>query len=252
MTSYLPDKKEAPRRRTVLVTGGSRGIGSQIVRRLAERNIAVGATYNSSPERAQALAEEFGDHVAPIRYQLSSTDSAEQAVQAMVRQFGHLDGVVVNAGLWKGGRIDKVSHDDWWSVIEANISSLAQLTRAVLPELRKSDAPSIVLISSVVGLIGHAGDTAYGSAKAAMVGFGRSLAKELGRDGIRVNILAPGFVDTDMTSAVPEGAREKIHAETLMGRFGTADEIAKAAVFLAEDATYCTGTVLSVDGGWSL
>jgi len=109
-----------------------------------------------------------------------------------------------------------------------------------------------VLVSSVVGIIGHAGDTAYASAKAAMIGFGRSLAKEVARDRIRVNILAPGFVETDMTDAVPIAARKRIEAATVLNRFGTVDEIAKAAVFLSEDATFCTGSVLTADGGWSL
>jgi 3-oxoacyl-[acyl-carrier protein] reductase len=170
----------------------------------------------------------------------------------MTERFGRLDGLILNAGVWKGGRIENVPHDEWWSVIEANVSSLSQIVRAALPALRKGDYPSILLVGSVVGLIGHAGDTAYGSAKAAMVGFARSLAKEVGRDGIRVNVLAPGFIDTDMTSMVPESAREKIYTETVLRRFGTADEVAKAAIFLSEDATYCTGTILSVDGGWSL
>ncbi|OUZ09696.1 3-oxoacyl-ACP reductase [Aeromicrobium sp. PE09-221] len=238
--------------RTVLVTGGSRGIGAQIVRRLAERGVQVGASFNSSPQQAEELAVELGDRVAPVHYRLGSESSARDAVSAMTSTFGGLDAVIVNAGFWKGGLIERVSHEEWWSVIDANVSSLSYMARAVLPSLRQAKDPSIVLVASVVGLIGHAGDTAYGAAKAAMVGFARSLAKEVGRDGIRVNVLAPGFVDTDMTSAVPDTARERIYDETVLRRFGTADEIAKAAVFLSEDATYCTGSVLSVDGGWSL
>jgi 3-oxoacyl-[acyl-carrier protein] reductase len=109
-----------------------------------------------------------------------------------------------------------------------------------------------VLVSSVVGIIGHAGDTAHASAKTAMIGFGQSLAKEAARDRIRVNVLAPGFIETDMTDAVPIGARKQIEAQTVLGRCGTVDEIAQAAVFLSEDATYCTGSVLTADGGWSL
>lgn len=110
----------------------------------------------------------------------------------------------------------------------------------------------MLLISSVVGLVGHAGDTAYASAKAALVGFARSLAKEVGRDGIRVNVLAPGFVETDMTAEVSDRARNRLTDEMVLRRFGTTGEVADAAVFLAQDATYCTGTVLAVDGGWSL
>lgn len=236
----------------MLVTGGSRGIGEQIVRRLAARDTNVGCGFHSNSERASALAHELGAGILPIRYELGSSSSAEDAVAAMRAAFGRLDGVIMNAGVWDGGLLETVDHDRWWDVVEKNVGSLAHLAKAALPVLRHGESPSIVVVSSVVGLIGHAGDTAYGSAKAAMVGFARSLAKEVGRDGIRVNVLAPGFVDTDMTAAVPERARERIHQEAVLGRFGTAEEIATAAVFLSEDATYCTGTILSVDGGWSL
>lgn len=239
-------------RRAVLVTGGSRGIGAEVVRRLAARGTAVGCGYHSSAQRAAVLADELGPHVLPVPYELGSEASARQAVTAMTDAFGRLDAVILNAGVWDGGLIENLDHARWWSVVEKNVGSLAHLTRSALPPLREGDRPSILLVSSVVGLIGHAGDTAYASAKAAMVGFARSLAKEVGRDGIRVNVLAPGFVDTDMTAAVADKARDRIHAEAVLGRFGTAEEIAAAAVFLSEDATYCTGTVLSVDGGWSL
>lgn len=236
----------------MLVTGGSRGIGAEVVRRLAAQGTAVGCGYHSNAGRAAALAAELGPHVLPVRYELGSEEAAHQAVAAMTDAFGRLDAVILNAGVWDGGLIESLDHDRWWSVVEKNVGSLSHLTRAALPSLRDAESPSILLVSSVVGLIGHAGDTAYASAKAAMVGFARSLAKEVGRDGIRVNVLAPGFVDTDMTAAVPDRARARIQTEAVLGRFGTAEEIAAAAVFLSEDATYCTGTVLSVDGGWSL
>lgn len=238
--------------RVALVTGGSRGIGAEIVRRLVARGLHVGCGYHTSVELADALAEELAPSVLPMRYQLGSDASALEAVRAVTERFGRLDSVILNAGVWDGGLIDQLPPERWWTVVEKNVSSLAQMTRAALPAVRQGEQPSILLVSSVVGLIGHAGDTAYGSAKAAMVGFARSLAKEVGRDGIRVNVLAPGFVDTDMTSAVPGKARERIHTEATLGRFGTVEEVATAAVFLSEDATYCTGTVLSVDGGWSL
>lgn len=245
-----PDSHRLPR--TVLVTGGSKGIGAEVVRALVQRGRNVGCGYWQGADRAAALGQELGAQVTPVRYKLGSEDSAQQAVRMVTERYGGLDSVVLNAGVWDGGLIEAVDHDRWWNVIQNNIASLAYATRAALPHLRDAWQPSILLVSSVVGLIGHAGDTAYASAKAAMVGFARSLAKEVGRDGIRVNVLAPGFVDTDMTSAVPDKARERIRAEAVLGRFGTAAEIARAAVFLSEDATYCTGTVLSVDGGWSL
>jgi 3-oxoacyl-[acyl-carrier protein] reductase len=222
------------------------------VRLLVERGANVGCGYRSGAERAAALGDELGPQVLPVKYELGSESSALEAVQALTEAFGRLDAVILNAGVWDGGLIERLDHERWWTVIEQNVGSLAHMTRAALPLLRQAEQPSILLVSSVVGLIGHAGDTAYGSAKAAMVGFARSLAKEVGRDAIRVNVLAPGFVDTDMTSGVPDQSRERIYSEAVLGRFGTAEEVATAAVFLSEDATYCTGTILSVDGGWSL
>lgn len=238
--------------RTVLVTGGSRGIGEAIVRNLAARGANVGCGYRSGAERAVALAEDLGPQVLPVKYELGSESSALAAVHALTEVFGRLDAVILNAGVWDGGLIETLDSERWWTVIEQNVGSLAHMTRAALPKLREGEQPSILLVSSVVGLIGHVGDTAYASAKAAMIGFARSLAKEVGRESIRVNVLAPGFVDTDMTSAVPDKSRERIYSEAVLGRFGTPEEIATAAVFLSEDATYCTGTILSVDGGWSL
>lgn len=238
--------------RTALVTGGSKGIGAEVVRALVVRELNVGCGYRHGADRAAALAEELGPKVLPVPYALGSETSAREAVRTVVEHHGRLDSIVLNAGVWDGGLLEDMDHERWWSVIETNVSSLSHATRAALPALREAEQPSILLMSSVVGLIGHAGDTAYASAKAAMVGFARSLSKEVGRYGIRVNVLAPGFVDTEMTSTVPDKARERILERAVLGRFGTAAEIAAAAVFLSEDATYCTGTVLSVDGGWSL
>jgi 3-oxoacyl-[acyl-carrier protein] reductase len=239
-------------RRTVLVTGGARGIGAGITRQLwaRERNAACG--YRTSRTAAEKLAADAPDHVLPVHYDTAVAESALTAVKATLDQWGRLDGLILNAGSWKGGRLTVMEPTEWWGVVELNLRGAADLVRAALPVLCESDDPSVVLVSSVVGVIGHAGDTAYASAKAAMIGFARSLAKETARDGVRVNVLAPGFVDTDMTAAVSDTARTQIAHASLLGRFGTVDEIARAAVFLSEDATYCTGSVLTIDGGWSL
>lgn len=241
-----------PGQRTVLVTGGSRGIGAGIVRALAARGCNVACGYRSSKDQADVLADQLSGQIQPVPYQLGSAPSAAAAVEAVTGRWGRLDAVILNAGEWRGGRIDALDADDWWSVVQSNVGGMAQLSRAALPWLRAAAAPSIVLVSSVVGLIGHAGDTAYASAKSAMVGFARSLAKEVGRDRIRVNVLAPGFIETDMTAKVSDNARSRIEGRAVLGRFGRVEEIARAAVFLSEDATYCSGTVLTADGGWSL
>ena len=236
--------------RVVLVTGGSRGIGASIVRALARRGVRVGCGYVSSEHAAKAIGDEFPGLVRPIRYELGSSDSARAAVDEVTACFGRLDGVIANAGVWAGGRLATMEESEWNRIVSTNLQGVAQLSRAALPHL--SAGGSITIISSVVGIIGGPGDTAYASAKAGLFGFGRALSKEVARDSIRVNMVAPGFVETDMTAQVPEGSRRQISKSILLGRFGMADEIASAAVYLSEDATYCTGSILTVDGGWSL
>ncbi|WP_040536983.1 SDR family NAD(P)-dependent oxidoreductase [Gordonia namibiensis] len=238
--------------RVALVSGGSRGIGAAVTSGLAERGCRVGCTYRTGFAEAEKLAVRHPEQVVPVRFDLSDPETATTAVNDVVSRWGRLDSLILNAGQWAGGRLTGTSPDSWWRVIDSNLRGTVDLARAALPYLATSPAPSIVLVSSVVGLIGHAGDTAYAAAKSAMVGFGRSLAKEVARDGIRVNILAPGFVTTDMTDAVPLSSRKRIEDATILGRFGTVDEMAKAAIFLSEDATFCTGSVLTADGGWAL
>ena len=169
-----------------------------------------------------------------------------------MRWAGRLDVLVCNAGVWHGGRLAEIDHKSWWSVLHANLAGVQHITRAAIGPLRRSPVASVLVVSSVVGQMGFPGDTAYASSKAALIGFAKSLAKEEAWAGVRVNVLAPGFVETDMTSGVEDGVRSKILDRTLLGRFGTTDEIANAAVFLALDGTFCTGTVLTIDGGWSL
>jgi 3-oxoacyl-[acyl-carrier protein] reductase len=181
---------------------------------------------------------------------LGSASDATHVVRTAADRFGAIDCVIANAGTWRGGRLKSMSPSDWNEVVSTNLGGLSDVIRAATPNL--SPDGSIVILSSVIGRQGFPGDTAYATVKAGMVGFARALAKELSPAGIRVNVLAPGFVETDMTAHVSERAREKLLERTLLGRFGTPDEVAAAAVFLAIDATYMTGAVLTVDGGWSL
>jgi len=238
--------------RAVLVTGGARGIGAGITRRLLARERRVACGYRTGREAAEKLQADAPDLVLPVRYDAALAETGAEAIRAVLARWGRLDGLILNAGQWDGGRLTTVEPDRWWRVLELNLRGVADLTRSAIPALLRSPDPSVVLVSSVVGLIGHAGDTAYASAKAAMIGFARSLAKELAHERVRVNVLCPGFVETDMTAGISERARRGIAGATLLGRFGEIDEIARAAVFLSEDATYCTGTVLTADGGWSL
>jgi 3-oxoacyl-[acyl-carrier protein] reductase len=238
--------------RVVLVSGGSRGIGAAITAALTQRGVRVGCTYRQRRDEAEKLAADAPDLVLPVRFDLDDPPSASTAVDTVLSEWGRLDAVILNAGQWAGGRLTETDPGSWWGVVETNLRGTVTLTRAALPHLAQGISPSVVLVSSVVGLIGHAGDTAYASAKAALIGFGRSLAKEVARDQIRVNVLAPGFIETDMTNAVSAAARKRIEDATVLRRFGTTDEIARAAVFLSEDATFCTGSVLTADGGWAL
>ncbi|MGC0366481.1 3-oxoacyl-[acyl-carrier protein] reductase [Rhodococcus sp. 27YEA15] len=238
--------------RVGLVSGGSRGIGAAIAGALAERGVRVGVTYRNGMVQAQNLAEKHLGRIFPVSFDLSNPDTAATAVDSVVEQWGRLDTLVLNAGQWAGGRLAEMDSTAWWEVVETNVRGTAALAHAALPHLARGQSPSIVVVSSVVGIIGHAGDTAYSSAKAALIGFSRSLAKEVARDGIRVNVLVPGFVETDMTDAVSPAAKARIEDATVLGRLGQVSEIAKAAVFLSEEATFCTGSILAVDGGWTL
>lgn len=238
--------------RTAVVTGASRGIGAAVADQLAGRGLRVASTYRSHPDGVAKLAAHHGESILPLPYDLGDQESAEALVAAVLDRWGRLDTLVVNAATWRGGRLGEIDHADWLHVVESNVAGMAQLCTAALPALRAGENPSILLMSSAVGIVGFPGDTAYATVKASMTGFARSLAKELGRYGVRVNVLAPGFVETEMTSGVSDGARERITADLVLRRFGTPAEIAAAAVFLTEDATYCTGTVLTADGGWSL
>lgn len=246
----LPSAKEG---RVALVTGGSRGIGAAVVRRLASSGVRTACTYHRSRDAAERLAIEFPGLVEPVHYELGDPESAQHAVIETCAAFGGLDTVVANAGVWEGGLLTRIAPASWSRVLTANVEGTAQLARASVPALAAATGDrSITIVSSVIAEIGGAGDTAYASAKAALLGFNRALAREVARDGIRVNAVAPGFVETDMTADLPDGSAERICEQILLGRPGEVDEVAGAIAYLALDATYCTGSVLTVDGGWSL
>jgi 3-oxoacyl-[acyl-carrier protein] reductase len=238
-----------------LITGGSRGIGAATALELARRGVDVAITYRTDTESAEALVArivaEYGVAAVAIPMDQADPESPPQAVAAARAALGRIDRLIANAGIWKGGTLARLDDDTWWEVVQTNLGGTRAVVKAALPALAE-DGGSVVLVSSTVALNGFAGDTSYASAKAALIGFGRSLAKEVAPQGITVNILAPGFVETDMTAAVPDSSRERIEGLTVLGRFGRVEEIARAATFLAVDADYCTGVVLPVDGGWTL
>jgi 3-oxoacyl-[acyl-carrier protein] reductase len=242
-----------PSPQRVLVTGGSRGIGRAVVLACAERGADVLLTYRTDradAEDAARCAESFG--VDAEIWQLDMADSASiSEFEVMLSTTSPIDAAVLNAGIWAGGRVGVIDDETWLRVVLVNLYGTYLIARAVLPTMRLRSAASITMISSVIGIRGFEGDTAYGAAKGGMITFAKALAKEVAPDGMRVNVIAPGFVETDMTSGVGERAWGRLVSEVPLGRPGLPEEIALGATFLIFDGTYVTGTVLTIDGGWS-
>jgi 3-oxoacyl-[acyl-carrier protein] reductase len=238
--------------RVALVTGGSRGIGAAIARELAGAGATLALNYRSDEAAARDVAAALGDGTSIWQADVSDCDQGAELVERVVEHHGRLDIVVLNAGVWRGGRIDAIDPADWSTVLDTSLSGAFHVLRAAAGPLRGSDAGRVVVISSVVGLVGFPGDAAYGAAKAGLLGLVRSLAKELGGDGVTVNAVAPGFIETDMTSEVSEGSRERMLSRAALRRPGEPADVATAVRYLAVDGGYVTGQTLVVDGGFSL
>jgi 3-oxoacyl-[acyl-carrier protein] reductase len=230
--------------KTALVTGASRGIGAAIARELAAAGAAVVVGYRSGADEAGALAAEIG-----ARAVQADVSSAEEAAR-LVGEAGDVDVLVNNAGLTRDGLLARMSDDDWHQVVETNLSSVFYTCRAVTRPMMKKRAGAIVNVSSVVGLHGNFGQTNYGASKAGIIGFTKSLARELGSRNVRANVIAPGYVHSRLTDAIPDDARELMLQNTPLGRFGEPPDVACAVRFLCSDeASFITGEVLLVDGG---
>jgi 3-oxoacyl-[acyl-carrier protein] reductase len=230
--------------KTALVTGGSRGIGAAIVRELVAAGADVAFGYRAGAEEAQALAAETGARALQADVS-SAADAAE-----LVAEAGDLDVLVNNAGLTRDGLLARMPDDDWREVIETNLSSVFYTCRAVTRPMMKKRGGSIVNVSSVVGLHGNWGQTNYAASKAGIIGFTKSLARELGSRGVRANVVAPGYVQTRLTEVLPDEAKELMLKNTPLGRFGEPEDVARAVRFLGSDeASFITGEVLLVDGG---
>jgi len=230
--------------KTALVTGGSRGIGAAIVRELAHAGASVVVGYRSGVAEANALAAEVG-----ARALQADVSSPEEAAR-LVEDAGDLDVLVNNAGLTRDGLLARMSDDDWREVIETNLSSVFYTCRAVARPMMKKRAGAIVNVSSIVGLRGNFGQTNYAASKAGIIGFTKSLARELGSRGVRVNVVAPGYVQTRLTDVIPAEAKELMLQNTPLGRLGDPLDVARAVRFLCSDeASFITGEVLLVDGG---
>lgn len=239
--------------KTAIITGGSRGIGKGIALEFAKQGANVAFTYSSSVEAAKALEAElqsFGVKAKGYQSDASSFTQSEQFVDEVLKDFGAIDILINNAGITKDNLLLRMSEEDFDKVIEVNLKSIFNMTKAVQKTMLKQKSGSIINISSVVGVQGNAGQANYAASKAGILGFTKSVALELGSRNIRCNVIAPGFIETEMTAKlnpeVVEGWRNAIPLK----RGGQPEDIANACVFLAsEKASYITGQTLRVDGG---
>ena len=230
--------------KTALVTGGSRGIGAAVVRELARAGATVVVGYRSGAEEAEAIASEVGGRA--VQADVSNVDDAKR----LVEEAGELDVLVNNAGITRDGVLARMTDDDWRSVLETNLSSVFYTCRAVSRGMMKRRGGSIVSLSSIVGLHGNWGQSNYAASKGGIVAFTKSLAQELGSRGVRANVVAPGYIKTRLTDAIPEEARQQMLGLTPLGRFGEPEDVARAVRFLSsDDASFITGEVVVVGGG---
>lgn len=233
-----------------LVTGASRGIGAAIADLLAERGARVVGTATSA-NGAEAISARLGAH-GGVGKVLDVTDGAavEALVDEIAREMGPVGVLVNNAGITRDQILMRMKDEDWHSILDTNLSSVYRTSKAVLRGMMKARKGRIISIASVIGLTGNAGQANYAAAKAGIIAFSKSLAKEIGSRGITVNVVAPGFIQTDMTDGLPEAAREALLQQIALARLGGVRDIAEAVAFLAgPGASYITGETLNVNGG---
>jgi 3-oxoacyl-[acyl-carrier protein] reductase len=242
--------------KTALVTGGTRGIGRAIVKTLADAGARVAFTYRSSTEAAEALVEELeaaGTEALSLQGDVGDFDTAQEHVDAVLDRWDTLDVLVNNAGITRDGLMLRLTEADWDDVIETNLKGVFNYAKAAYRPMMGQRSGAIVNISSVVGTSGNAGQTNYAASKSGIVGFSKSLAKELGGRNVRVNVVAPGYVQTDMTDELSDDARDSILDAVPLDRLAEPEDVAQAVLYLASPAaSYVTGHVLHVDGGLSM
>ena len=237
--------------KTALITGGSRGIGEAIVRKYVEQGASVAFTYAASAGRAEALIEELGaDRVAAYKSDASNYTASEQLIKDVLAQYGTIDILINNAGITKDTLMLRMNEEQWDQVINVNLKSVFNLTKHVLRTMLKNRGGSIINMGSVVGEFGNAGQANYAASKAGIIGFSKSIAKEVGSRGIRSNVIAPGFIATDMTNELSDEQRKSYEDAIPLKKLGASGDVANACVFLGSDmSSYITGQVINVCGG---
>lgn len=233
-----------------LVTGGSRGIGKAIARRLAGAGAKVALVDVVDPDELRKVADEIGGGAIAVQANVTDEDEVAEAVSQVEAALGPIDVLVNNAGITRDGLLVRMSLENWGAVLDVNLKGVFIVTKAVARGMMKRRSGRVVNIASVVGITGNAGQANYSASKAGVIGFTKTVAKEMARRNVLVNAVAPGFIDTDMTRALPEAAREMLLKLIPLGRLGGPDDVANAVLFLSCDlSSYVTGQVVVVDGG---
>lgn len=239
--------------KVVLITGGSRGIGKAIAIKLASYKANIVINYTSNKEHALKVKEEiesYGVKSIVIKCDVSKSDEVNNMIEEVVKEFGQIDILVNNAGITRDGLLMRMKEEDFDSVIDINLKGVFNCTKSATKYMMKKRYGKIINISSVVGLIGNAGQANYCASKAGVIGLTKSSARELASRNINVNAIAPGFIDTDMTSVLNENLKETMLKNIPQNRFGSPEDVANLVLFLASDmSSYITGQIINVDGG---
>ena len=240
-------------RKVALVTGATRGIGKEIALELAKNGFDIAVNYRSMQDDMEDLKKEIESNNVRCEFvgaDVANFEQCENMVKETIEKYGKIDVLVNNAGITKDGLIMRMKKEDFEAVIDINLVGTFNVTRNVIPYMIKQKSGRIINVSSVVGVAGNAGQTNYSASKAGVIGFTKSLAKEVASRNILVNAIAPGFIDTDMTKVLSDNVKEGINAQIPLKRMGTPNEVARVVKFLAsEDSSYVTGQVINIDGG---
>ena len=240
-------------RKVAFITGGSRGIGKEVALKFADNGYNIVINYVSDKTDTQELEKEFtkrGVEALIIKADVTNTEQIENLVKEVIEKFGKIDVLVNNAGVTKDNLLMRMSEEEFDKVVEVNLKGTFIVTKAVIKYMMKKRSGSIINLSSVVGVAGNAGQTNYSASKAGIIGFTKSVAKELASRNIRANAVAPGFIETDMTAVLSDSVKENIHNQIPLKRMGSAKEVANLIYFLGSDeSSYITGQTINIDGG---